>query len=307
MEWLLSIAGGAALIAAIVIVIINRIKMRKIATELNDMLDRAIDGSFEETTYDESINSQLESKLADYLATSSLSAKRVEEEKDKIKSLISDISHQTKTPIANLMLYGELLAEEDGITPSMKEKIDAIVSQSEKLQFLVDALVKMSRLENGILKLTTVPTRCDDLMDQVCYDLTPKAEAKGLDLKFKYSDITVSCDPKWTLEALTNIVDNAIKYTDRGKITLTAKKYEMFSVISVKDTGRGMTEDEKTKIFGRFYRGEANAANEGVGIGLALAREIVTGEGGYIKVMSTPGKGSEFQIFLPSAILTDLS
>lgn len=307
MEYILAIAGTAALIAAVVIVIVSRSKTRKTASKLNDMLDRAIDGTFEETVYDESINSQLESKLADYLAVSSLSAKRVEEEKDKIKSLISDISHQTKTPIANLMLYGELLEEEEGITPSMKDKIDAIISQSGKLQFLVDALVKMSRLENGILKLTAVTVRCDDLMEQVCYDLSPKAEAKGLDLRSDHSDVTVSCDPKWTLEALTNIVDNAIKYTDKGKVTLSAKKYEMFSVISVKDTGRGMTEDEKTKIFGRFYRGEGSTSTEGVGIGLALAREIVTGEGGYIKVMSAPGKGSEFRIFLPSAILTDLS
>ena len=307
MEYILAIAGGAALIASVIILIMSRRSVRRTAKELGDMLDRAIDGSFEETVYDESINSQLESKLSDYLAASSLSARRVEEEKDKIKSLISDISHQTKTPIANLMLYGELLGEEEGITPSMKEKIDAIISQSGKLQFLVDALVKMSRLENGILKLTAVPARCEDLMEQVCYDLSPKAEAKGLDLKFEHSDVIVSCDPKWTLEALTNIVDNAVKYTDNGEVTLSANKYEMFSVISVKDTGRGMTEDEKTKIFGRFYRGEGSASIEGVGIGLALAREIVTGEGGYIKVMSAPGKGSEFRIFLPSAILTDLS
>ena len=307
MELILAIAGGAALIASIVILIVSRMKMRKVASELNDMLDRAIDGTFEESTYNESINSQLESKLSDYLATSSLSARRVEEEKDKIKSLISEISHQTKTPIANLRLYGELLGEEEGITPSMKEKLDAIASQSEKLQFLVDALVKMSRLENGILKLTTVPASCDELMEQVCCDLTPKAEARGLVLDYENTDIMINCDPKWTLEALTNIVDNAIKYTDSGSVMLTAKKFDMFSVISVKDTGRGITEDEKTKIFGRFYRGEGNTSNEGVGIGLALAREIVTGEGGYIKVISTPGEGSEFQIFLPTAILTDLS
>ena len=112
MEYILAIAGGAALIASVIILIMSRRSVRRTAKELGDMLDRAIDGSFEETVYDESINSQLESKLSDYLAASSLSARRVEEEKDKIKSLISDISHQTKTPIANLMLYGELLGEE---------------------------------------------------------------------------------------------------------------------------------------------------------------------------------------------------
>ena len=309
MEWVCLGIAIAAVIAAVIVVAVSRIRLKKTTERIASMLDDATAGKFEEKDFDESINSMLESRFADYLRNSALSAKRVEDEKDKIKSLISDISHQTKTPIANLMLYSELLEEEEGLTPSAGEKISAIRSQSEKLQFLIDSLVKMSRLENGILKLSTVPTELNELMEEAVSSLTSKAAAKGLELNFENTDIMVMCDPKWTLEALTNIVDNAVKYTDSGSVTLSAKRYEMFSAVSVKDTGCGISEEEKPKIFGRFYRGAApeTQTGEGVGIGLYLAREIISGEDGYIKVISKPGEGSEFLIFLPTANLTELS
>ena len=309
MEWVCLGIAIAAVIAAVIVVAVSRIRLKRTTERIASMLDDATAGKFEEKDFDESINSMLESRFADYLRNSALSAKRVEDEKDKIKSLISDISHQTKTPIANLMLYSELLEEEEGLTPSAGEKISAIRSQSEKLQFLIDSLVKMSRLENGILKLSTVPTELNELMEEAVSSLTSKAAAKGLELNFENTDIMVMCDPKWTLEALTNIVDNAVKYTDSGSVTLSAKRYEMFSAVSVKDTGCGISEEEKPKIFGRFYRGAApeTQTGEGVGIGLYLAREIISGEDGYIKVISKPGEGSEFLIFLPTANLTELS
>lgn len=309
MEWVCLGIAIAAVIAAVIVVAVSRIRLKKTTERIASMLDDATAGKFEEKDFDESINSMLESRFADYLRNSALSAKRVEDEKDKIKSLISDISHQTKTPIANLMLYSELLEEEEGLTPSAGEKISAIRSQSEKLQFLIDSLVKMSRLENGILKLSTVPTELNELMEEAVSSLSSKAAAKGLELRFESTDIMVMCDPKWTLEALTNIVDNAVKYTDSGSVTLSAKRYEMFSAVSVKDTGCGISEEEKPKIFGRFYRGAApeTQTGEGVGIGLYLAREIISGEDGYIKVISKPGEGSEFLIFLPTANLTELS
>lgn len=309
MEWVWLGIAIAAVIAAVIVVAVSRIRLKKTTERIASMLDDATAGKFEEKDFDESINSMLESRFADYLRNSALSAKRVEDEKDKIKSLISDISHQTKTPIANLMLYSELLEEEEGLTPSAGEKISAIRSQSEKLQFLIDSLVKMSRLENGILKLSTVPTELNELMEEAVSSLSSKAAAKGLELNFENTDIMVMCDPKWTLEALTNIVENAVKYTDSGSVTLSAKRYEMFSAVSVKDTGCGISEEEKPKIFGRFYRGAApeTQTGEGVGIGLYLAREIISGEDGYIKVISKPGEGSEFLIFLPTANLTELS
>ena len=107
-------------------------------------------------------------------------------------------------------------------------------------------------------------------------------------------------DRKWTQEALANIVDNAIKYTAKGgKVSITSKEYELFARIDVSDTGIGIAEVEQAQIFGRFYRSQDAADEKGAGIGLYLAREILTKEGGYIKVSSRPGEGSCFSIFLP--------
>ena len=113
------------------------------------------------------------------------------------------------------------------------------------------------------------------------------------------TDISAAFDMKWTTEALANIVDNAIKYTEHGTIRISAVSYEMFARIDISDTGTGISESEQAKIFARFYRSNSVQKQEGVGIGLYLARQIISGEGGYIKVASVPGKGSAFSIFLP--------
>ena len=107
-------------------------------------------------------------------------------------------------------------------------------------------------------------------------------------------------DRKWTAEAVGNILDNAVKYTSRGGIEVRTRRYELFTAIEVEDTGPGIAEEDIPELFGRFRRGEETAEQEGVGIGLYLAREILAGEGGYIKVSSRKGQGSVFSIFLPN-------
>ncbi|MBO7425755.1 MAG: HAMP domain-containing histidine kinase [Clostridiales bacterium] len=296
----LAVVGIVFFVLAVIIVIVDRIRMQRLIDSLTKMLDDAIKGEFNETRFDESSESFLESKLSEYLSNSSLSAQKVEEEKDKIKALISDISHQTKTPIANLMLYSDLLAEDD-IPENVREKVDSIRSQSEKLKFLIDSLVKMSRLENGIIALNVSQTDLYELISSVCDELSSKAKEKGLKLICEKTDIKVKCDPKWTYEAFLNIIDNAIKYTDKGQIKLSVKNYEMYAKTDIEDTGIGIPEEELTKIFGRFSRGNNVMQKEGVGIGLFLTREIVTGEGGYVTVRSKEGEGSCFSVFLPKA------
>ena len=106
-------------------------------------------------------------------------------------------------------------------------------------------------------------------------------------------------DGKWTAEALGNLLDNAIKYTREGGITVKTTPYELFLRLDITDTGMGIPEEEQAKIFTRFYRSEAVKEQEGVGIGLYLTREIVSRQGGYLKVSSETGKGSTFSVFLP--------
>lgn len=292
--WIFGILG---LVIALTVVVWNHVRTRKTMRNIGCMLDNAMDGSFSESRFDESELSALETKFAHYLSASEISSHNVAMEKDKIKSLIADISHQTKTPIANLLLYSELLLEED-LTGSAKANADAIYHQSQKLHFLIDALVKLSRLENGIITLS--PEHCDlqPVLKNVVRQHTAKAEEKGLSLRLRDTNLSAVIDTKWTSEALSNIVDNAIKYTEQGSVTISVEAYEMFVRIDVSDTGIGIPEEEQPKVFARFYRSEDVKEQDGVGIGLYLARQIICGQGGYIKVTSS-GKGSTFSVFLP--------
>lgn len=290
--------GLLCLLAAVSIVIWNRSRTKKTMATIERMLDLATDGIFTEESFDESRLSALETKFAHYLSASAVSAKNVAAEKDKIKTLIADISHQTKTPIANLLLYSELLQEEN-LTYSARSNVEALHSQTEKLRFLIDSLVKLSRLENGIIALAPQKKQIMPMLLGVAEQYMSKAENKGLFLRLNNTDAIACHDPKWTAEALGNIVDNAIKYTNRGGITISAISYEMFVRIDVADSGIGIAEAEQAKIFSRFYRSEDVKEQAGVGVGLYLAREIISGEGGYIKVASEPGKGSVFSVFLP--------
>ena len=278
--------------------IIEHIRTKRLIDSISEMLDSAIDGDFKEEIFDESVNSLLESKLYEYLSSSALSAKKIEEEKDKIKSLISDISHQTKTPIANLILYSDLLAEED-LSESSMQKVEAIRSQSEKLKFLIDALVKMSRLENGLMNYVPVVSSVDELFESITDSLSSKASSKGITIEYEPTTLCINSDPKWTYEAIFNIAENAVKYTDKGGVKMSAIEYEMFVRIDIEDTGIGISEEDSTKVFSRFYRSREVSEEEGVGIGLCLAREIITGVGGYIRLESTPGKGSKFSVYVP--------
>lgn len=273
------------------------IRARKVMARLEEMLGEAMTGDFTEKEFSENRISRIESKFYNYINSSAVSAVAVKNERDKIKTLISDISHQTKTPIANLLLHGELLAESE-LNSEQRDSCGAMLRETEKLRFLIDALVKLSRLENGILSLNPAMDSVGELMRSVYEEMRDKAELKGLSLELEASDARAFFDRKWTAEALTNIVDNAVKYTERGSVSLSAVEYEMFVCVKVKDTGAGIAEADIPKIFARFSRLEEAHQKEGVGIGLYLAREIIAGEGGYIKVASVPGNGSEFSVFL---------
>ena len=294
---------GICLVITALVILINHLRTKKTIDTIEDMLNQAAKGNFSEKDFDETRLSSLETKFAHYLSASVVSARNVELEKDKIKSLIADISHQTKTPIANLLLYSELLLEDDtdNLSPQMRENILQLHTQSEKLQFLIDSLVKLSRLENGILQLSPQEEALTPMLELAVKDTESKAKAKGLKLILHDTDEKAYFDSKWTLEAVCNILDNAVKYTSKGSISLSVTAYEMFVRIDIKDSGIGIKEEELPKIFSRFYRSEDAKNMEGVGIGLYLSRQILSGEGGYIKVSSLYGQGSTFSVFLPKS------
>ena len=228
--------------------------------------------------------------------------RKVDEERRELQSLISDISHQVKTPVSNLKMAADTLLEKPVSEAERIDFIRGIFSQTDKLDFLFQVLVKTSRLETGVIQLEKKPGRLFDTVAQAMSGIVYAAEKKEIAVSVDCpEDLTVSHDSKWTSEALFNLLDNAVKYTPAGgKIAVSVVLWEMYVEVKVTDTGKGISESNQAAIFRRFYREEEVHEQQGVGIGLYLAREIVMRQGGYVKVVSEPGKGSEFSIMLPT-------
>lgn len=161
--------------------------------------------------------------------------------------------------------------------------------------------MKTSRLETGIIQLDKKEDRLFDTVAQAMSGIVYAAGKKKIAVKVDCPEnLILSHDSKWTAEAIFNLLDNAVKYTTAGgSISVSVMQWEMYVEIKVSDTGKGISESNQAAIFRRFYREEEVHDEQGVGIGLYLAREIVTRQGGYIKVVSEPGHGSEFSMMLP--------
>ena len=176
----------------------------------------------------------------------------------------------------------------------------ALEAQAEKLRALTEVLTRLSRLETGILDLHPVPGALDPMLAEAAAQFAPRAAEKGVALTVVPSGAEAVFDPKWTGEAVCNLLDNAVKYTPAGgAVTVGAAVYELFCRVRVADTGPGVPEEERSKIFRRFYRAPGAREQEGVGVGLYLAREIAQGQGGYLKVDPAEGGGAVFSVFLP--------
>lgn len=295
MIWITAIA----VLAAAGVIVYDRLRLRRTMHTMDKMLDDAIRGVFQPAHFDESRLSAVEAKLKQYLDASGTSAARLTEDRARVQGLIADISHQTKTPIANLLLYAGLLADKD-LPDDCRGYVEQLTAQAEKLQFLIESMVKAGRLEAGVIAVQPRPADVDALTQAAVQSALPEAERRGVQLSRLPAEVGACFDPKWTQEALGNLIDNAIKYTPAGgSVTVSVTPYELFCRIDVADTGPGIPEDEQGRIFERFYRSPTVRDAQGVGLGLYLAREIAAANGGYIKVTSRPGNGSTFSLFLP--------
>ena len=298
----LGVLGLMALAALLLLGLWLWLDARRTVRRLDRMLSTAIDGGFGEESFDESAPSALESRMARFLNGSARSLRGVQRQRESIQRLLSDISHQTKTPLANLRLYSSLLMEEE-LTPRQREQAQVIFQQSEKLSFLIETLVKLSRLETDVLAVTPKSQPLSPLLERAASQAKAAAEQKGIALQLhlqQQAEMKALYDLRWTAEALGNLLDNAVKYTSPGGcIQVSAPQSELSCRIDVHDNGIGIAEEEQAQIFGRFYRGRQVREQEGLGIGLYLAREIAQKQGGYLKLSSRPGQGSTFSLYLP--------
>ena len=227
--------------------------------------------------------------------------RKVDEERQELQMLVSDISHQVKTPVSNLKMVTDTLLAKPVTEQERRDFLQGVRSQTDKLEFLFQALVKTSRLETGAIRLEKKDGLLIDTLAQAMSGIVYGAEKKGIAVSVQCpEDLRVSHDSKWTAEALFNLLDNAVKYTPAGgQISVSVEQWEMYVKLDVADTGKGIPESSQAAVFRRFYREEEVHDQPGVGIGLYLAREIVTRQGGYIQVASKPGRGSTFSVFLP--------
>ena len=224
--------------------------------------------------------------------------KLLDHEKQQIKALISDISHQIKTPVASANTFVQLLNDDTLSEEERKEYITILQLSLEELTFLVNSLVKMSRLESGIIVLKPQKNSLNDIILQAVKSVYSKAKAKNITIMFDCEqDYTLHLDFNWTAEAITNVLDNAVKYTQNGgTVRLNMIEYASYLRLDITDNGIGIPEEEQAQIFNRFYRGKYSAGVDGVGIGLYLTRDIMSKQKGYIKVISNE-MGTTFSLF----------
>lgn len=278
------------------------------ADRLDMRLDEIISGKTLEEEDEENLQDSLWGKVYEKLSRVEHIWKQKEEqtqrEKQMLKEFISDISHQTRTPMANLKIYTEFLKEEP-LSEKGKGFLMDMEGQTGKLDFLLQSMVKVSRLETGLIRIRSRKTQVLETLGKAVAAIVPKAEKKEISLSVDCDKGAVLWyDRKWTEEAIFNLLDNAVKYTEPGgQIHIRVMVGEIFTRISVQDTGKGIATERQAEIFARFYREPEVHEQEGIGIGLYLARKIIELQKGYIEVRSQMGEGSDFSIYLPNEIL----
>lgn len=298
------ILAACAFVWMIVLVMLFGKRLSFFTADLCKRLDNMIDGRKEPQRADDSetLFARISHRLTRLYEIMQENRRKVDEERQELQALVSDISHQIKTPVSNLKMVTDTL-----LTKSVTEQeriafLQGIQSQIDKLDFLFRALVKVSRLETGAIRLEKADGSFYHTLAQAMSGIVYDAEKKEITVTVDYPENLRLChDSRWTSEALFNILDNAVKYTPvGGKINVTVEQWEMYVKVDVIDTGKGISERNQAAIFRRFYREREVHGEPGVGIGLYLAREIITRQGGYIKVASEVGKGSTFSVFLPN-------
>lgn len=304
MEKYIFYAGIGMITVALAMLVAMRRYLVKYTTSLISCLDEMIAGK-RDIDFDEEhelLMSKVQVKMRQLYEILQSRTDQSIRDREQLEATLSDISHQIKTPMANIRMYHEIIRKRDLKPQQAQLFLESVTEQVDKLEFLMNSMIEMSRMEVGMIRVQPVYQSVLPLVEQAVCAIALKAGEKQIDL-------TVDCEPyikavydmKWTLEALVNILDNAVKYTpDQGKIRVQVSVTDFFTKFEVADNGTGIEEEHLPQIFRRFYREPKAAQVEGAGIGLYLAQEIIGLQKGFIDVRSEPGAGSAFSILLPA-------
>lgn len=315
----MAVLAAAAGIAIVCIRRYYRKRMQAATQMLLERLDRAIGGEMQEEIFDESVDAAVTERLNRLLELTNMHQEQAETERDTIKSIISNITHQIRTPVTNIMLYTGLLQEivaasgqDGGVTENISHLLLKLQKQADKLDFFMKELVKSTYTEQEMISLHPEMTDVQEIVAAACQTVELSAMKKGIVIavqsagdvqqhgKEETADgILCYADRKWTVEALANVLDNAVKYSPSGsRIDVRLRTGESFLCVEIEDRGCGIREEEQGRIFERFYRAKEVSTEPGFGIGLYLVREVLSRQGGYARVKSAPSEGTTMYLYL---------
>lgn len=294
------------MVIGIVAWIVEWLRMRKKYISFTEAVCGAVDTILKgESTEDfelaqDTLFSKVQMRLKRLSDITEASVLENDRQKRAVQSVVSDISHQLKTPIANITMYCDTIMRQELTEEVQSQCMDILNSQVKKLEFLTQSLLKMSRLENNIITLHPEWNSLYETIYEVADSIQGKAARKNLDIQIDCpKELQLNYDAKWTAEAIFNVVDNSVKYTEEcGKIMISVEPLEMFTRIQIKDTGVGITPENVNNVWKRFFREEKVAHAEGVGLGLFLTREIIMKQDGYVKIQSEEGNGTAVSLYL---------
>ncbi len=287
--------------AAMVLLIFLAVKHKRTYRKTSEIMEKIIGGQkITEVPFNEAEYSLFSHQLKTISEKLEFEVGRADAEKEQIKQLISDLSHQLKTPLANLMMYEEIL-DSDGLTEEKRARfMRKLKAQSEKINWLLESLFKMTKLEQNVITFDLFEAGIKDTIRSAVSAVFEKAEKKNIRVCVaEFEDARLLHNPKWTAEVFENVLENAIKYTPEcGKVEISLERLETYSMIHFKDNGMGISKEEIPYLFDRFYRSKRAEQTEGTGIGLYLSKMILEKEKGYMTVRSKAGRGSVFTVFL---------
>lgn len=263
-------------------------------------LEHCLDGEPENA--EQLLGERLYTPLAAVSERLRLHTEQAKDEQEKIKSLVTDISHQLKTPVSALKVCLDMY-EEAQTDEERREFAQRMGTQADKLETLGKALISISQLEVGMIELKPEQTNTDDIIIRAVNAVYHKAAEKSIEISLDTDEIVeINADPRWTSEAIANILDNAVKYSPHGSaVRIRIQRLCSFVRIEISDSGCGIPRSERNSIFKRFFRGSSSEVQnaEGTGIGLYLSRRIIEEQGGTVTARPATERGSIFTVQLP--------
>lgn len=265
-----------------------------LATDIDKLLHGDEIISFE--NYSEGELALLESEIYKMTVTLREQQSKLTDDKVYLADLLADISHQIRTPLTSINILVSMLSAPDISYEKREQTVHKLYGLLSRIEWLITALLKMSKLDAGTVKFKCEEISIKELLDKACMPVRVPMELRGQELIIE-ADGDVGCDVAWSCEAIGNIVKNCMEHTpDGGRVYVKGKQNNLYSEVIINDSGSGIDKEDLPHIFERFYKGKSSEDKGGFGIGLALARTIVTEQNGTIKAENSGDGGALFTI-----------